>query len=165
MKKLIFTFLAFFLVSCGYIPSSHMAGVVLGENVFLKINISKQDPQNSVFITDVLREAMLNKLGRSITNENSADSIIIVTMKDLKYTPMIYDKNGYVVNYKAELFLEFKLRYQNGKEEIINTKGSYYFDINPNSIISDQARFEAIKNASSQAFDEFISIVAIRGYK
>lgn len=165
MKQIIFTFLVMFLTACGYIPSSHMAGKTLGENVFLQINISKQDPQNSVYITDVLRESMLNKLGRSITSESEADSVIIVIMKDLKFTPMIYDKNGYVINYKAELYLEFKLRYKDGKEELVNTKGSYYFDINPNSVISDQARFEAIKNASRQAFDEFVSIIAIRGYR
>ncbi|AJC84963.1 hypothetical protein I9T54_04180 [Campylobacter peloridis] len=164
MKKYLFSFLSFFLVACGYIPSSQMANKVLGENVFLKINISKQDPENSVYITDILREAMLNKLGRKIVDEHSANSSIVVTMKKLNFTPMVYDRNGYVVNYKAELYLEFILQYKNGKKEIINTKGSYNFDISPNSIISDQARFEAIKNASSEAFDEFISIIAIRGY-
>ncbi|EAJ6150187.1 MULTISPECIES: LPS assembly lipoprotein LptE [Campylobacter] len=165
MKKYLVLFFAFFIISCGYIPSSQMASRVLGENVFLKINISKQDPENSVYITDILREAMLNKLGRKITDEYNADSSIVVTMKRLEFLPMVYDQNGYVINYKAELYLEFILRYKSGKEEIVNTKGSYNFDINPNSIISDQARFEAIKNASSEAFDEFISIIAIRGYK
>ncbi|EAI3904955.1 MULTISPECIES: LPS assembly lipoprotein LptE [Campylobacter] len=165
MKKYLISFFAFFIISCGYIPSSQMASRVLGENVFLKINISKQDPENSVYITDILREAMLNKLGRKVTDEHNADSSIIVTMKKLEFHPMVYDRNGYVVNYKAELYLEFLMRYKNGKEEVVNTKGSYNFDINPNSIISDQARFEAIKNASSEAFDEFVSIIAIRGYK
>ncbi|CAM4128346.1 LPS assembly lipoprotein LptE [Campylobacter armoricus] len=165
MKKYLVSFFAFFIIACGYIPSSQMASKVLGENVFLKINISKQDPENSVYITDILRETMLNKLGRKITDEYNADSSIIVTMKKLDFHPMVYDKNGYVINYKAQLYLEFILRYKNGKEEIINTRGSYNFDINPNSIISDQARFEAIKNASSEAFDEFVSIIAIRGYR
>ncbi|AJC86486.1 LPS assembly lipoprotein LptE [Campylobacter sp. RM16704] len=165
MKKYLIICFVFFVVACGYIPSSQMTNKVLGENVFLKINISKQDPENSVYITDILREVMLNKLGRKITDEYNADSSIIVTIKKLEFYPMIYDKNGYVINYKAELYLEFIMRYKDGKEELVNTKGSYNFDINPNSVISDQARFEAIKNASSEAFDEFVSIIAIRGYK
>lgn len=35
----------------------------------------------------------------------------------------------------------------------------------PNSIISDSARYEAIRAASSEAFDEFISVIAIKGQK
>lgn len=165
MRKIfIFCFVIFF-ISCGYIPSSHMAQKVLGESVYLKINISKQDPENSVYITDILREAMLNKLGRNLVDEAHASSSIVVTMKELNFYPTIYDANGYVINYKAELLLEFVLKNKNGEEKIINTKGSYHFDISPNSIISDQARFEAIKNASSEAFDEFVSVIAIRGYR
>lgn len=43
--------------------------------------------------------------------------------------------------------------------------GSYNFEISPNSIISDSARYEAIRAASSETFDEFISVIAIKGQK
>jgi hypothetical protein len=41
--------------------------------------------------------------------------------------------------------------------------GEYDFTIEPNSVISDTRRFEAIKNASYEALDEYIAALAIRG--
>ncbi|EPP4233455.1 LPS assembly lipoprotein LptE, partial [Campylobacter coli] len=70
-----------------------------------------------------------------------------------------------VVSYKAKLNLEFKVVFKDGSVEHFNTSGSYNFDISPNSIISDTARYEAIRSASSEAFDEFISVIAIKGQK
>ncbi|HEF3568334.1 TPA: hypothetical protein R9135_001644, partial [Campylobacter upsaliensis] len=67
--------------------------------------------------------------------------------------------------YKARLNLNFYVLFKDGGEENFNTSGSYNFDISPNSIISDTARQMAIREASKEAFDEFISVIAIRGAK
>ncbi|EAH9856729.1 hypothetical protein LO083_001718, partial [Campylobacter jejuni] len=76
-----------------------------------------------------------------------------------------YDKNGYVISYKAKLNLDFNVVFKDGSSQAFSTSGSYNFEISPNSIISDSARYEAIRAASSEAFDEFISVIAIKGQK
>ena len=86
-------------------------------------------------------------------------------MNILSFTPIAYDENGYVSIYRARLELDFRVRFENGKEEHFKTSGNYDFVISPNSIISDSARLEAIRAASNEAFDEFVSILAIKGLK
>ncbi len=43
--------------------------------------------------------------------------------------------------------------------------GVYDFNIEPNAIISDQARFEAIRLSSQKAIDVFVAQVAAQGSK
>ena len=43
------------------------------------------------------------------------------------------------------------------------TKGTYDFDIEPNAIISDQVRFEAIRQGAQKALDAFVAQVAAQG--
>jgi hypothetical protein len=41
----------------------------------------------------------------------------------------------------------------------------YDFEIEPNAIISDQARFEAIRQGAQKGIEAFIAQVAATGYK
>ncbi|MCW1359749.1 LPS assembly lipoprotein LptE [Campylobacter sp. US33a] len=163
MRKIILSIWVLFFGACGYMPTSKIVGNIFGERIYVNVEISQQDPRNSVFIIDSIREIVLNKFNKKIVSKNEADTIINVRTNSLVFIPLIYDENGYVVNYKAKLILEFEIIYQDGTKDFVQTSGSYDFAILPNSIISDTARFEAIKNASSEAFDEFVSIMAIKG--
>ncbi|MBK1972133.1 hypothetical protein JG677_06100 [Campylobacter sp. TTU-622] len=165
MKKYFLFCFIFFLCACGYIPSSKLADRIFNEKVYVNVELNAQDPKNSIFVADTLKEVIISKLGRKLALKHEADDIINVKMNNLTFIPLVYDKNGYVVSYKAKLDLEFNVVFKDGKTQVFNASGSYDFDISPNSIISDTARTEAIKYASSEAFDEFISMIAIKGYK
>lgn len=43
------------------------------------------------------------------------------------------------------------------------TIGNYDFDIEPNAIISDQVRFEAIRQGAQKGLDAFVAQVAAQG--
>lgn len=165
MRPLASLFLIFFLSACGYVPISKLADVIFDEKVYVNVELNPADPQNSIFVADTLKEMIISKLGRKLALKHEADDIINVRMINLEFIPLVYDKNGYVVSYKAKLNLSFHMVLKYGSEANFNTSGSYNFDISPNSIISDEARQSAIRAASSEAFDEFISMVAMRGYK
>lgn len=165
MRPFASLFLAFFLGACGYLPTSKLADAIFDEGVYVNVELNPADPQNSIFVADTLKEMIISKLGRKLALKHEADDIINVRMANLEFIPLVYDENGYVVSYKAKLNLSFHLVLKDGSEANFNTSGSYNFDISPNSIISDEARQRAIRAASSEAFDEFISAVAIRGYK
>ncbi len=162
MKNLIL-FFVLFIAACGYVPTSKLAQNIFDEKIYVNIELNLVDPKNSIFVADTLREMISSKLGRRLALKHEANNIINVKMNNLEFLPLIYDKNGYVIKYKARLNLDFNVVFKNGKSESFSTRGSYNFDISPNSIISDNIRTEAIKNASSEAFDEFISIIAIKG--
>lgn len=158
-------FFAFFLASCGYVPTSKVANTLFDDKIYVNVELNLQDPKNSIFVADTLREMISSKLGKQLALKHEASDIINVKMNNLEFIPLIYDKNGYVVKYKARLSLDFNVLFKDGTSESFSTRGSYNFDILPNSIISDNIRTNAIKNASSEAFDEFISVLAIKGNK
>ncbi|MCR2060111.1 LPS assembly lipoprotein LptE [Campylobacter helveticus] len=165
MKIVLNFFIAVFIVACGYVPTSKLADNIFDEKVYVDVELSPQDPKNSIFVADTLKEMVISKLGRKLALKHEADDIINVGMNNLEFIPLIYDKNGYVIKYKAKLNLNFHVVFKDSSEENFSTSGSYNFDISPNSIISDSARQMAIREASKEAFDEFISVIAIRGSK
>ena len=79
--------------------------------------------------------------------------------------PIQYDKNGYVIAYKTYVDLLTQYRDRAGHRGAITSRGDYDFAIESNSVISDTKRFEAIKNASYKAIDEFISKLSVKGIK
>lgn len=165
MRNFFLFSIVFFLAACGYVPTSKIANTIFNEKVYVNVELSLQDPRNSIFVADTLKEIVISKLGRKLALKHEADDIVNVRMSNLQFIPLVYDKNGYVVSYKAKLNLEFNVVFKDGTSQTFMTSGSYNFNISPNSIISDTARYNAIRAASSEAFDEFISVIAIRGHK
>jgi len=165
MKKILVFFALLFFVACGYAPTSKIANNIFDEKVYVNVELSMQDPKNSIFVADTLKEMVISKLGRKLALKHEADDIINVRMNNLEFIPLAYDKNGYVISYKARLNLDFNVVFKDGSSQVFSTSGSYNFEISPNSIISDSARYDAIRAASSEAFDEFISVIAIKGQR
>ncbi len=46
---------------------------------------------------------VISKLGRKLALKHEADDVINVKMNNLEFIPLAYDKNGYVISYKAKL--------------------------------------------------------------
>lgn len=158
-------FMSLFFLACGYAPISKISKDLFGEKVYVGVEISQADPRTSVFITDTLREVLINKLGKSTADKDEADDFIYVKMENLYFTPIVYDENGYVIAYRVKLTLNFNVRFADGRTRDIKTSGTYDFSILPNSIISDSLRLDAVRSASNEAFDEFISVLAVKGAK
>lgn len=170
-----FFFIAIFLifVGCGYKPISEITTKILDDNIWVDVKVSKSDPQNSVAIKDAIREGIKNRLGKNFAPKNLANTKIIASIKSLNFSPMIYDAYGYVTTYKAELELNYEVTFKNGNTKTITTSGESNFKAarlfknirNTDSATNEKDRFEAILNASNQAFDEFISRLAIESLK
>ncbi len=156
-------FASLFIASCGYAPTSKIASSVFDDKIYVYVAISQQDARNSIYIVDTVRELVINKLGKSPADKDEADDSLYVSMESLSFIPIIYDEYGYVIAYKTRIVLAFEAHFKDGRKERVRTSGDYDFAISPNSVISDTARFEAIKGASEKAFDEFVSVIAIRG--
>ena len=71
------------------------------------------------------------------------------------------------------MVVNFKTKLKNGEIFSKDCVGDYDFRVSrlvknsydTSSIISDKDRYDAIENASAQAFDEFVSALAIKGLK
>jgi hypothetical protein len=147
---------------CGYRPTSHAAKPVLGESVSTQVVISMQDPDNTVLLKDALNEAVVNRFRSRLTDQAHAVTHLLIALRSTAFIPIQYDTNGYITAYRAIVTLEIT-RSRGKKVQHYFTRGSYLFTIEPNAIISDLVRFDAIKYGSQKALDSFVAQVASEG--
>ena len=163
MRSIIYILLLVFM-GCGYRPSANFTDKILGERVYTNVIVSLSDPQNSVLIKDAIYKALYSRLDTTVTDKKRADSIIEVKYKSIKFKPLQYDKHGYVIFYQADTTLDFT--YIKDKKIVKKTiTGRYAFPIRPSAIISTSLRFEAIKNGSNRAIEQFIAYLSGFGLK
>jgi len=160
-----FFIIAIFITACGYKPSANYANEVLGDKIHVEVEISRKDPKNSVLIKDAVNESVITRLGGKLSLKESADAELYVKIGSTTFSAILYDTDGYVVAYKAKVLLKIKYITRDGKKESFSTSGEYDFPVKADSVISDTNRFEAIKFASLDALNEFISKIAIKGIK
>lgn len=162
--KLVFYIICILFLSACYKPSSNVASGFLGDNIYVKTIINKEDPLNSVYINDLFLEYMMGRFHKNIVSEDKADTKIIIEIKNLSFNPLYYNKDGYALEYKVDLHIKFNI-YKFEVLDEIDTISSYTFYLPQNSVIGDVLKDEAIKKASKDNFDEFISLIAIKGFK
>lgn len=173
MKTFLAAIFVVMIVGCGYRPIASISKDIFDESVFVNVKIDKKEPKNSVWITDAVKEGMVSRLGLALSSDENAPTRIDVAINSFEYTPLSYDDLGYITAYKVTLSLSFKTTLKNGAIVEKNTSGEHDFSVSrkikntrfADSVISDTERFEAIKEASKEAFDEYISYLAIIGLK
>lgn len=174
MRAILVSIVIFFLAGCGgYTPTARIVDNIMDDSVFVDVLMSKTDPQNTVAIKDSIRSGIVKRLGKQLAPKESAKTYIIAKINSINFSELSYDPFGYGAVYKAELSVNFKTKLKDGSIANINTVGDHDFRVSGakrnaydlSSVISDKDRFEAIENASTQAFDEFISALAIKGFK
>jgi len=165
LEGLLIIFAVFIMLAgCGYKPSSYYTKKILGDKIYTKVYIDINDPENSVLIKDAVNEAIVSKFrSRIVDRIDKANSVFYVKFKGKSFTPIAYDKDGYVIAYKAKVLLGITYIDKVGKKDSFDVSGTHDFTIEANSVISDSKRFEAIKFASYKAISEFISKLSIKG--
>ena len=154
----------FMIIGCGYKPSSYYEKIVLGDKIYAKVLMDIQNPENSVLVKDAINEAIVSKFkSKIVAKKIYADSQLYVKFNNIYFKPIAYDKDGYIISYKAEVSLDIKYIDKAGQQNSFTVNGSYDFPIEPNSVISDTKKFEAIKFSSYKAISEFVSKISILG--
>lgn len=173
MKFLAGIFICIFLVGCGYKPISKIADEVMDESVYVDVLIDKSEPKNSVWIKDSVKEGIVERLNRNLSSDKNANTKIFVRIKSMNFQALLYDEDGYVALYKAVLNLEFRTNFKDGSSHLAVTSGEHDFSISKkikdiryaDSVISEADKHNAIKIASQEAFDEYVAVLAMKGFK
>lgn len=150
------------LSGCGYQPASHFAKNVVGESVSTEVIISMEDPQNTVLIKDAVDTAVITKFRSALVSKNSSKTHLKIAIESVSFTPLRYDTDGYIITYRTSVVMKTD-RIVGEQTKTYRTKGLYDFAIEPNAIITDQARFEAIRQGAQKGIDTFIAQVAAEG--
>lgn len=147
---------------CGYQPASHYAKNILGEGVSTEVVISMEDPQNTVLIKDAVDTAVITKFRTALVPKSVSKTHLKIAIASVTFTPLRYDTNGYVITYRTAVAMNIDR--SSGEETMHHaTQGFYDFAIEPNAIITDQARFEAIRQGAQKAMDAFVAQIAAQG--
>ena len=162
MQKALLLVLLLLFASCGYKPSAKYAREVLGKKVSTSVVISQEDPENSVLVKDAIDAALIDVFHTSLTDRAHSDSHLVITLSNPSYTPIQYDVNGFVIAYRMTVVLGIK-RYHNGEAKSYSAKGYYDFAVEPNAVVTDQQRFEAIRNAAQKAIVAFVAQISSEG--
>jgi uncharacterized lipoprotein YehR (DUF1307 family) len=171
LKKLlfvIFTFaISFSIVACGYKPSSYYAKKEMEGNVFVKLNVSLEDPKNAVLVKDAVNKILIQKLdSKLVDNESIADVVMNVTINSVSMQTLQYDALGYNKLYRAVVVLKIDyFRKDNGIKKSFAVDGEHDFSIDDGTTITETKRFDAISNAANKALDEVLSKIAVSSLK
>lgn len=151
-----------FLSGCGYQSASHYAQKVVGESVSTEVVVLMEDPQNTVIIKDAIDSAVITKFRSALVSKNDSKTHLKIAVESVSFTPLRYDTNGYIITYRTTVVMKIE-QDSMGTRKKYSAHGTYDFAIEPNAIISDQARFEAIRQGAQKGIDFFIAQVAAQG--
>ena len=158
----IFIILIMILSACGYKPSAKYARSVMGEKISTSIYVSQTDPENSVIVKDAVDRAVIEVFHASLTDRIHSDAHLSLRISNPSYSALQYDSNGYVISYRARITL-YITRETKSLRKNYTTTGTYDFLVDPNAVLTDQQRFEAIKYSSIKAISAFVAKVSAEG--
>jgi len=162
LKYILLVLLLFGFSACGYTPSSKFSRQITGEKISTSVVISSQDPENTVLIKDALDGAILEVFNASLTTRKESKTHLEISILSIKYTPVQYDKDGYVVAYRTSIGLQIK-RVTDSKKKSYIGYGMYDFSIVANAVVTDQERFDAIRSSAVKAIKSFVAQVSAEG--
>lgn len=148
--------------NCGYKPSSKYAREILGNKISTSIVISQTDPENSVVVKDAVDKAVIEVFHASLVKKRYATTHLVINMSTPSYAPLQYDNDGFIISYRATITLMISRESKDFKKNYTSV-GTYDFSVVPNSVLTDQERFDAIKFSSFKAISAFVAQVSAEG--
>lgn len=149
-------------IGCGYIPSARYARTVLGDKISTRVIISPTDPENSVIVKDAVDLAIIEVFHASLSDKKGSNTHLTIRISKPVYHALQYDSNGYIVSYRATISLSIT-RVSKEIRKKYTSSGTYDFSVDPNAVLTDQQRFDAIKYSSIKAISAFVAHVSAEG--
>ena len=164
----LFTFIiSFSFFGCSYKPSSQYAKEEIQGNVFVKVTIDLEDPQNSVLIKDSINKLLIQKLDADMVNtESLADTIMYIEVNRVSMQELQYDDLGYNKLYRAlvSINVSYSKKGEKKKKSFI-VDGEHNFSVDNGTTINSNVRYDAIRKASDKALEEVLSKIAVGAFK
>ncbi len=171
LKKVLFVLFTFIIsfsfFGCSYKPSSQYAKEEIQGNVFVKVTIDLEDPQNSVLIKDSINKLLIQKLDVDIvSSESLADTIMYIDVNRVSMQELQYDDLGYNKLYRAlvSINVSYSKKGEKKKKSFI-VDGEHNFSVDNGTTINSNQRYDAIKKASDKALEEVLSKIAVGSFK
>ena len=150
------------LIGCGYKPSSVYQNKIIGNNIQANVEISAKTPREDIFLKDALNDAVYTVFGANLVN-NNANTKIYLTLASSSISPLDYDENGFPILYRSSVTLNAKVIDKFNKTRNYTISGNYDFAIQPNSVLNDETKLNAFKQASINALNILLAKITKDG--
>jgi len=167
MKFYIYSMVAFLLFSgCGYKPSSYYAKKAIEGKVYVDLVMNMDNTQNTVFIKDAMNELILNEFTATLTNDKEeADTYVVVSLSSASHSSISTGDDGYTDSYRTTVVINVKYTKKGLKTKSLNVSDYYDFSVDSDSVVTDQKKKTAVKNAASKALSNLFSKIAVQNMK
>lgn len=163
---LAFNFSILILSGCGYKPTSYYAKSEISGKVYVDLQMDIENSQNSILVKDAMNEMVLSKFNSQLTNSKSeANTLVFVKLANVSHSVMASDNEGYVKMYRANVSILVTYQKKGEEKKHISVSNYYDYNIESNSLVSDQQKQEAVKNAATKAFSDLFSKIAVNSFK
>lgn len=158
MKALIFGIIAVLVfASCGYRPIADYAQESFGNSIYVDLKINLANPENSVYVKDVLNRAILSRFQLKLASKDKADTILIVDVANISETSIATNKDGFTSFYDVSVELRFSYTLRGKEEKSYTSKSTVSYAVAPSALQTNKNKINAIDKAANQAIDGFIS--------
>ena len=164
MKKLLLpALLTLLLGGCGYKPATHYTNAVLGERIFADVQIPLSDPQSGPILLDALNEAIVSKFGARLSSRQEADTHLFIREARHSISALQRDANGFVILYRSTVTMTTLVKSPSVHNRVFSVSGYYDFPVEPSSVLSEEARTAAAREAALKALDELLARLVLMG--
>jgi len=160
--KIIFFSLFFIFTGCGYKPSIRYQDNLLSNKIKVENRIDVKNPRETIFLRDAINDAIFTILNKNVCYEN-CDTILKINSANYSLSVLDYDKNGFPSLYRANVNLSVTLIDKNEKSHNYNVSGIYDFRVESNSVINDEVKLNAYKQATINALNKLFALIARDG--
>jgi hypothetical protein len=113
-----------------------------------------------------MNEMVLNRFNAQLTqNKNEADTYVLVKLGNVSHSVLASDNEGYAKTYRADVTITVKYQKVGEKAKNISVSNYYDYNVETNSLVSDQQKQEAVKNAATKALSDLFSKIAVNSFK
>jgi len=163
---LAFNFSLLILSGCGYKPTSYYAKNEISGKVYVTLQMDIENTQNSVLVKDAMNEMILNRFNAQLTdNKHEADTLVFVKLASVSHSVMASDNEGYAKTYRANVTILVTYEKKGELKKHISVSNYYDYNVKSNSLVSDQQKQEAVKNAATKALSDLFSKIAVNSFK
>lgn len=151
---------------CGYKPSSYYARDAISGDVYVKLNIDIENSENSIYIKDAINKMIIDQFKTPLTDDKTkAETFVSITLNNVSHSVMSTDNDGYAKSYRTHITI--LLTYQKRDQKINTIKVSDYYDysVDEDSVITDEKRSVAVKEAAQKALSDIFSKIAIQNMR
>lgn len=159
-------FSLFFLSGCGYKPTSYYAKNEISGKVYVDLQMDIENTQNSILVKDAMNEMVLNRFNAQLTQDKeNADTQVLVRLARVTHSVMASDNEGYAKTYRANVTITVMYQKMGEQKKYISVSNYYDYNVEANSLVSDQQKQEAVKNAAKKALSDLFSKIAVNSFK